>query len=88
MAFFDNQPKLQDSDKERIEFAKFYLKDHRYLYKNSKDVDNKVCNFELEHDPSRLSNNNIILIRNGRGCFAAPSSSRLSLLILAPSRVM
>ena len=53
MAFFDTQPDLQNSDKERIEFAKFYLEDLRFLYKDSKDKNKKVC--DPEDDPSRLT---------------------------------
>ena len=53
MAFFDTQPNLQNSDKEHIEFAKFYLEDLRFLYKDSKDKNKKVC--DPEDDPSRLT---------------------------------
>lgn len=53
MAFFDTQPSLQNSDEERIDFAKSYLEDLRFLYKDSNDVDKKVC--DSEHDPSHLS---------------------------------
>ena len=52
MAFFDTQPSLQGSDEERIDFAKSYLEDLRFLYKDSNDVDKKVC--DSEH-PSHLS---------------------------------
>lgn len=43
MAFFDNQPYLRDSDEDRMEFAKFYLGDLRFLYEDSTNEDKKVC---------------------------------------------
>jgi hypothetical protein len=43
MAFFDNQPYLRDSDEERVGFAKYYLENLRFLYKDTKDEDKKVC---------------------------------------------
>ena len=52
MAFFDTQPGLQDSDKERVDFSKSYLEDLRFLYKDSNNADKKVCYFE--HYPSHL----------------------------------
>ena len=42
MAFFDAQEDLQDSDVELQEFAKYYLMDLRFLYKNSNHDDKKV----------------------------------------------
>lgn len=42
MAFFDSQPDLQNSDVERIEFAKFYLEDLRFLYENTENKNKKV----------------------------------------------
>jgi hypothetical protein len=53
MAFFDNQPDLRNSDEERVTFAKFYLENLRFLYKDPENEDKKVC--DLEHDPSRLT---------------------------------
>jgi hypothetical protein len=50
MAFFDTQLELQKSDEERIVFAKFYLEDLRFLYKDSENEDKRVC--APEHDPS------------------------------------
>ncbi len=47
MAFFDAQPDLEDSDDERREFAEYYLKDLRFLYKNSVGNDKKVCESQL-----------------------------------------
>ena len=52
MAFFDTQLDLQDSDEDRIDFAKFYLEDLRFLYKDSNNADKKVCYFE--HYPTHL----------------------------------
>lgn len=52
MAFFDNHSALQDSDEERVNFAKYYLEDLRFLYKDAEDENKKVCDFE--HDPSSL----------------------------------
>ena len=43
LAFFDSQDSLRDSDEERQEFAKYYLKDLRFLYKDSDSEDKKVC---------------------------------------------
>ena len=69
MAFFDapqvsedddNIINLQNSDEERINFAKFYLEDLRFLYKDSADEDKKVCGPEYDH--GKLSNNIMILI--------------------------
>jgi hypothetical protein len=42
MAFFDNQEYLRDSDEERIGFAKYYLENLRFLYKDCNDEDKKV----------------------------------------------
>ena len=42
------QEDLRDSDEERIEFAKYYLEDLRFLYVNTDHDDKKVC------DPSPL----------------------------------
>ena len=42
MAYFDSQPDLQDSDSNRVEFAEYFLKDLRFLYKDTQDKDNKV----------------------------------------------
>lgn len=53
MAFFDNQPDLRNSDEERVAFAKFYLENLRFLYKDSTNEDKKVRDLEL--DPSRLT---------------------------------
>jgi hypothetical protein len=50
MAFFDSQTDLRNSDEERISFAKFYLKDLRFLYKDTDDENKKVC--DSKHDPS------------------------------------
>jgi hypothetical protein len=83
VTFFDNQPDLRDSDSDRQEFAKYYLKDLRFLYKNSQHDDKKVCDLKI------LSNYNNVEIpfRNGRGSFAVPSSSKSSLLTLPLSKV-
>ena len=87
MAFFDAQLDLQDSDEEHVGFAKYYLEDLRFLYKYSEHENKKVCDPERYH-PVYGSTNNMILIRNGRGSFAVPLSSRLLLLILPLLRVL
>ena len=43
LAFFDSQYFLRDSDEEHQEFAKYYLKDLCFLYKDSDSEDKKVC---------------------------------------------
>ena len=69
MAFFDapkvsededNIINLKNSDEERINFAKFYLEDLRFLYKDCADEDKKVSG--PEHNLDKLSNNIMILI--------------------------
>jgi hypothetical protein len=42
MAFFDAQDDLRESDVERQEFAKYYLMDLRFLYKDSDHDDKRV----------------------------------------------
>jgi hypothetical protein len=44
MSFFNTQPDLQDSDSERVEFAKYYLEGLHFLYKDSENENKKVCN--------------------------------------------
>jgi hypothetical protein len=44
MSFFDTQPDLRHLDSERVEFAKYYLEDLRFLYKDSEHENKKVCN--------------------------------------------
>jgi hypothetical protein len=83
MAFFDDQPLLQDSDEDRVGFANYYLEGLRFLYKDSENDDKKVSDFE--YDSIRLTI--MILFRNGRGSFAVPLSSRPLLPILVLSRV-
>ena len=56
LAFLNSQPDLQDSDSGRQEFAKNYLEDFRFLYKDSEHEDKKVC------DPKMLSYYNNIKI--------------------------
>lgn len=53
MAFFDDQPDLRNSDEERINFAKFYLENLRFLYKDSENENKKVCDFD--NNPSHLT---------------------------------
>ena len=43
LAFFNSQPDLQDSDEERIDFAKYYLENLRFLYRDSDCDDKKAC---------------------------------------------
>lgn len=50
MAFFDARKNLRNSDEERINFAKFYLENFRFLYKDPSDKNKKVC--DPEHDPT------------------------------------
>lgn len=42
LAFCDSQDDLRNSDEERMEFAKYYLKDLRFLYTDTDDDDKKV----------------------------------------------
>jgi hypothetical protein len=42
LALFNSREFLRDSDKERQEFAKYYLEDLRFLYKDSDRKDKKV----------------------------------------------
>jgi hypothetical protein len=49
MAFFEMQPDLRDSDEERVEFTKYYLKNLRFLYKDSEHENKKVCDPERSH---------------------------------------
>lgn len=88
MAFFDTQLDLQDSDEDRIDFAKFYLEDLRFLYKDSENGDKKVC--DPKHDPSShyYINLKMTFNRHGRDSFGVPSSSKLLPLILVLSRVL
>lgn len=83
LAFLDAEPDLQDSDEERVKFATFYLEKYRFLYKDFEDEDEKVS--DPLHDPNCPTITKFI--RNGRGSFAAPLSSRLLLLILTLLRV-
>ena len=53
MAFFDDQPDLQNSDEECIIFAKFYLENLRFLYKDSENENKKLCDFD--NNPSHLT---------------------------------
>jgi hypothetical protein len=46
LAFCDTQEILQDSDEERVEFAKYYLENLRFLYRESEHDDKKVCDPE------------------------------------------
>ena len=46
MAFFDTQPDLRDLDEKCIGFTKYYLEDLRFLYKDSKHKNKKVCDPE------------------------------------------
>jgi hypothetical protein len=42
LAFLDAQEDLRDSDSEHIEFAKYYLEDLRFLYKDTEHNNKKV----------------------------------------------
>jgi hypothetical protein len=42
LAFLDAQEDLRDSDEERIDFAKYYLEDLRFLYKDTEHNNKKV----------------------------------------------
>jgi len=74
LSFFDSQEYLLDSDEERQEFAKYYLEDLHFLYKDSDREDKKVRKSGCY--PVHVSDNEMILYRNGRGFFAAPWLSR------------
>lgn len=47
MAFFDSQQNLRDSDSERVEFAKYYLEDLHFLYKDFEHENKKVRDPEM-----------------------------------------
>jgi hypothetical protein len=47
LAFCDSQEDLESSDEERVEFANYYLKDLRFLYKDADDDNKKVCHADL-----------------------------------------
>jgi hypothetical protein len=47
LAFCDSQEDLEDSDKERVEFANYYLKDLRFLYEDTNDDNKKVRHTDL-----------------------------------------
>lgn len=86
MAFFDSQADMRDSDSDRQEFARCYLKDLRFLYKDSKNEDKKVRHSKCPH-PSLVITSEY-LFRSGRGSFVVHSSSSLSVLILLPLKVL
>lgn len=46
LAFFSLHQEFENSDEERIGFAKEYLEGYRFLYKESDDDNKKVCNSE------------------------------------------
>jgi hypothetical protein len=46
LAFCDSQEDLQNSDEERVEFAKYFLSDLRFLYRDADHDDKKVCDAE------------------------------------------
>jgi hypothetical protein len=43
MAFCDSHPDIAESDEDRVEFAKFYLENYRFLYRDSEGDNKKVC---------------------------------------------
>ena len=81
LAFCDSQDDLRNSDEGRMEFAKYYLKDLRFLYTDTDHNDKKVRN------PKTISYTSLTIPSNGRGSFVAPSSSRLLQLISLLSTV-
>ena len=48
LAFFESQHDLWDSNEKRVNFAKLYLEDLRFLYKDSSDENKKVHNLEYD----------------------------------------
>ena len=46
LAFCDSQEDLWNSDEERVEFAKFFLKDLCFLYRDTNYDDKNVCDAE------------------------------------------
>lgn len=66
LALFDSREYLRDSDQERQEFARYYLKDFRFLYKDTDRGDKNACK------PGLLSGTSLIIFyRNGGGTFVA-----------------
>ena len=70
----DSQEDLQNLDKECVKFAKYFLKDLCFMYRDADYDDKKICDAEY----SLIIY--IIILRNGRGSFMGPLSSRFSLL--------
>ena len=66
LALFDSREYLRDSDQERQEFAKYYLKDFRFLYKDTDRGDKNACK------PGLLSCTPLMIFyRNGGAIFVA-----------------
>ena len=45
LAFMDSNDELRDSDEDRVVFAKYYLENLRFLYKDSENEDKKACTY-------------------------------------------
>ena len=73
---------LQNLDKECVEFAKYFLKDLCFMYRDADYDDKKVCDAEY----SLIIY--LMILRNGRGSFVGPSSSRLLLLTSRQLKVL
>ena len=48
IAFFASQPDMFDTDKDRQEWAEWYLKDLRFAYKDVDGDDRKVCTVRFD----------------------------------------
>jgi len=45
LAFMDSQDELRDSDENHVIFAKYYLENLRFLYKDADNGDKKACKY-------------------------------------------
>jgi hypothetical protein len=66
LGFCDSHKDLKNSDEERVEFAKYYLEDYRFLYEDAEDDNQKVCN--AKYLATYISNDS----QNWRGLFRSP----------------
>jgi len=80
-AFFDDNDNYRDSNDMRQEFATHMLEKLRFVYRQAKGNDAKVIHFLCT-----IQHANYDIYRNSAASFAAPLSSRLSLLTTMPFR--
>src|ERR1700722_7180611 len=78
-AFFDDNDNYRDSNDMRQEFATHMLEKLRFVYRQAKGNDAKEIHFLCT-----IQHANYDIYRNSAASFAAPLSSRLSLLTTMP----